>query len=118
MSVSRSSLDDSFRKWEQQLRKGLLAYLVLRELERSKHYGYSLIAALTRTLEANMAEGTIYPLLNRLEQDEMIESNWEIQRSGPARKYYRLTNLGRDLLEAMEQHWKHVSERLTGHGDE
>lgn len=118
MSVSKSSLDDSFRKWEQQLRKGLLPYLVLRELNRSNHYGYSLIAALTRTLEANMAEGTIYPLLNRLERDDMIESSWEIQRSGPARKYYRLTNLGRDLLEAMEQHWKHVNKRMKRLGDE
>lgn len=117
VAVSKSSLDDSFRKWERQLRKGLLAYLVLRELERSKHYGYSLIAALTRTLEANMAEGTIYPLLNRLEQDEMIESSWEIQRSGPARKYYRLTKLGRDLLAAMDQHWNHVSERVMRRGD-
>ena len=111
--MSQSSLDDSFRKWEKQLRKGLLAFLVLRELERSEHYGYSLIAALAETLEANMPEGTIYPLLNRLEQDSMIESNWEIQPSGPARKYYCLSDSGRDLLREMKRHWKHVGERIA-----
>ncbi len=110
--MSENSIDDVFRKWEQQLRKGLLTYLVLSELARMEHYGYSLIAALTKTLQANMAEGTIYPLLNRLERDSMIVSNWQIQPSGPARKYYQLTGLGHDLLRSMNQHWQHINQRL------
>ena len=116
--MSKSSLEDSFRKWEQQLRKGLLPFLVLSELERTEHYGYSLIAALARTLEAKMPEGTIYPLLNRLEQDSMIKSKWEIQESGPARKYYSLTAPGRALLKEMQKHWAHISERMEGRDDE
>ncbi len=114
MTVTHESITDDFRKWEQQLRKGLLTFLVLGQLARQEHYGYSLIAALAKTLQADMAEGTIYPLLSRLERDKMIESEWQIQPSGPARKYYRITDLGTALLRAMNEHWRHVNQRIEG----
>ena len=110
--MSAASVDEFFRKWELQLRKGLLSFLVLEELARSPHYGYSLIASLARTLQADMAEGTIYPLLSRLQRDGMIESYWEMPPSGPARKFYRVRPAGHQLLDAMRQHWRHVNGRM------
>lgn len=106
-----------FQKWEQQLRKGLLSFLVLKELARSRHYGYSLMAVLRRTLKAEMAEGTIYPLLSRLQRDGLIESEWEIQESGPARKYYQITETGARLLEQMNTHWQHVNLQISKKND-
>lgn len=106
-----------FQKWEQQLRKGLLSFLVLGELARSRHYGYSLMAALRRALNADMAEGTIYPLLSRLQRDDLIVSEWEIQESGPARKYYQITDSGKELLEQMRAHWQHVNLQISKQHD-
>lgn len=110
--MSQDAVDTSLSKWELQLRKGLLTFVVLRELKREQHYGYSLIAALSKVLQAEMAEGTIYPLLSRLQRDGMIDAYWQIQPSGPARKYYRITEAGMRLLSAMQAHWDHVNQRL------
>jgi len=112
--VTTESVNESLGKWELQLRKGLLTFAVLRELSREQHYGYSLIAALSKVLQADMAEGTIYPLLSRLQRDGMIDSHWQIQPSGPARKYYRITDDGTVLLARMQAHWLHVNQRLGG----
>jgi len=115
--VKKEQSNPHFLKWEQQLRKGLLSFLVLGELSRERHYGYSLIAALRESLEANMAEGTIYPLLSRLQRDQLIRAEWEIQPTGPARKYYQITSEGRRLLGQMQAHWRHVNQRLNNRGN-
>ena len=114
--VTEPSLDSVFQKWEQQLRKGLLSFLVLRALAKERHYGYSLMNVLSKTINADMAEGTIYPLLSRLKRDAMISSQWQIQPSGPARKYYEITDRGRALLTQMESHWQHLSECVEDDG--
>ena len=110
--VNPEKTQAQFLKWEQQFRKGLLNFLVLAALARERHYGYSLMTALRKTLEADMSEGTIYPLLSRLERDGLIRSEWEIQPTGPARKYYRITPDGRELHQQMREHWRHVDARI------
>ena len=101
-------------RWQLQLRKGLLVYLALAVLSKGESYGYRLIASLGEHLGSDMAEGTIYPLLSRLQREELIESRWQIMESGPARKYYCIRPEGREVLTAMGDKWKQIHQLLEG----
>ena len=111
-----SSLDAQnlyLERWQLQLRKGLLVYLVLAVLSKGESYGYRLIASLSGYLERDIAEGTIYPLLSRLQREKLIESHWQIMDSGPARRYYSIRPEGRQVLAKMRGRWKQIN-RLLG----
>lgn len=111
-------LTRQFEKWQLQLRKGVLLYMVLALLEQNEMYGYALISSLSRKLAADMAEGTIYPLLNRMVRSEIVTFDWRIMESGPARKYYQISDSGRKLLQRMHEHWQSVSFGLQGLEDD
>jgi PadR family transcriptional regulator PadR len=106
----KSQLD----KWQLQLRKGVLVYMVLSLLNRKEMYGYALISSLSEKMLASMAEGTIYPLLNRMVRNGNIRFEWRIMESGPARKYYQITDSGKELLSGMHSHWQSINDNLQG----
>lgn len=110
--VGNDDLNEQFEKWRLQLRKGVLLYMVLALLNREEMYGYALISALSEKMGADMAEGTIYPLLNRMVRSGIVTFDWRIMESGPARKYYQISETGRELLERMHDHWQSVSTGL------
>ncbi|MEG1022333.1 MAG: PadR family transcriptional regulator, partial [Myroides sp.] len=60
-----------------------------------------------------VVEGTVYPLLTRLKNDELLSYRWEESTSGPPRKYYRLTELGNDFLKELTVTWKELSEAVN-----
>ncbi len=107
--MPETNTEELLIRWERQLRKGLLHLLVLAVLDKGESYGYKLIASLSKQLGAEMAEGTIYPLLSRLQTEKLISAHWKIMESGPARKYYQITDSGRGLLAAMQAHWSYVN---------
>lgn len=109
---------EQFEKWQLQLRKGVLIYMVLVLLDKQEMYGYALISSLSEKMAANMAEGTIYPLLNRMVRSEIVTFDWRIMESGPARKYYQISNSGRRLLKRMHKHWKSLHTGLQGVDDD
>lgn len=82
---------------ETQMRKGVLVYCVLLLLKDGKVYTSEIIRAL-REAELIVVEGTLYPLLNRLAKDNILAYEWQESEQGPPRKYYWLTNDGKDLL--------------------
>src|SRR5215475_10213823 len=86
-----------------QLRKGILELAVMGILYRGRHYGYSLVRAITETGAISLKEGTIYPILSRLDRDGLVSSEWVESDQGPPRKYYALTPAGRQLFSALEQ---------------
>ncbi len=104
--MQNDDLDLQLEKWQLQLRKGVLLYMVLSLLNKGELYGYALISSLSKKMEADMAEGTIYPLLNRMVRNQTINFEWRIMESGPARKYYQITEQGQQLLSKMHQHWQ------------
>ncbi|MDA8017442.1 MAG: PadR family transcriptional regulator [Thermoanaerobaculia bacterium] len=106
------SHDLFLKRWQLQLRKGLLVYLVLAVLSEGESYGYRLISSLGDYLGSDMAEGTIYPLLSRLQRQGLIESRWQIMDSGPARKYYSIKPGGREVLAAMKDRWEQIHQLL------
>jgi PadR family transcriptional regulator PadR len=86
-----------------QLRKGVLELAVMGVLYHERHYGYSLVRALTETGSISLKEGTIYPILARLDRDGLVRSEWVESDQGPPRKYYALTSSGRQLFDELSK---------------
>jgi PadR family transcriptional regulator PadR len=86
-----------------QLRKGILELAILGALDRKSHYGYSLIKHLTGGNGVELTEGTIYPILSRLAKEGLISAEWVESRQGPPRKYYALTDDGREAHRVLEE---------------
>ena len=86
-----------------QLRKGILELAVMGVLAHQRHYGYSLVRALSESGITSLKEGTIYPILARLDRDGLVRSEWVESAQGPPRKYYALTPSGRRLFMELSQ---------------
>ena len=90
-------------KLEVELRRGVLVLAVLSQLHTAQ-YGYSLRQALA-LLGMPVEEGTLYPLLRRLEDQELLASEWKIE-DGPPRRYYKLSTKGARLYADMTVNWR------------
>jgi PadR family transcriptional regulator PadR len=89
-----------------QLRKGILELAVMGVLYHERHYGYSLVRVLTETGSIPLKEGTIYPILARLNRDGLVSSQWVESDQGPPRKYYALTLSGRQLFDELSKEFE------------
>ena len=98
-------------KVEQELRRGVVVLAVLSQL-RTAQYGYSLRQALA---DQGMAieEGTLYPLLRRLESQDLLASEWRID-DGPPRRYYVLSKAGLQLQQKLTVSWRELVETMDG----
>jgi len=94
--------NDAAAKLEQELRRGIVVLAVLSRLNRPE-YGYSLRQALAER-GMTIEEGTLYPLLRRLEEQGVLTSEWRIE-DGPPRRYYVLSPDGRALLKTLTGTW-------------
>lgn len=90
--------------FEIQLKKGVLELCVLALLSRQDGYAYDIAAQLNEAID--MGEGTIYPLMRRLQADGLVDAYLQESESGPPRKYYRLTNAGRKKFAAQKAEWE------------
>lgn len=90
-----------------QMRRGVLEYCILSILNNNDAYASSLIAQLK---EAKMivVEGTLYPLLTRQKNQGLLSYRWEESQQGPPRKYYSITEKGKELLSEMDVAWEDV----------
>lgn len=93
-------------KWESQVKKGVLSFIILNLLESRKMYGYEMIEYVSASLSIEIAEGTLYPLLNKLRTAGLLESEWIEQETGMPRKYYVLTAEGQSTLSEMASYWR------------
>lgn len=89
---------------EIQLKKGVLTLCVLALLNRHDSYAYEIASTLSDAID--MGEGTIYPLMRRMQSDRQVETYLVESPSGPSRKYYRLTDAGRRALDAQTTEWR------------
>ena len=87
-----------------QLKKGVLGLCVLALLARTDSYAYEIASRLSDAI--GMGEGTIYPLMRRMQSDGLVETYLVESSSGPSRKYYRLTTAGRSALEGQTNEWR------------
>ncbi|OHX12900.1 PadR family transcriptional regulator [Chromobacterium sphagni] len=87
-----------------QLKKGTLDMCVLAVLAQADSYAYELVSKLSQGME--ISEGTIYPLMRRLQNESWVSTYLVESSSGPSRKYYKLTEAGRLELATMRQEWQ------------
>ena len=102
---------ETFGKLEQELRRGVVVLAVLSQL-REPQYGYSLRQALAAR-DMPIEEGTLYPLLRRLEAQGLLASEWRIE-DGPPRRYYRLSPAGAQLLGDLAGSWRGLIATMDG----
>jgi PadR family transcriptional regulator PadR len=98
-----------------QMRKGILEYCILHIISRGEVYASDMLDELTNA-HMIVVEGTLYPLLTRLKNSGLVEYKWVESKSGPPRKYYKLTDLGNTFLSGLTETWNelvHSTESIT-----
>jgi PadR family transcriptional regulator, regulatory protein PadR len=95
-----------------QMRKGVLELCILAILSHGDAYPTEIIDKLKET-EMVIVEGTLYPLLTRLKNSELLAYRWEESNSGPPRKYYRLTDTGHTYLDELVSSWKSLVDTVN-----
>jgi PadR family transcriptional regulator PadR len=103
-------MDDE--KWMAQMRRGALELCILAILSRGTRYGYDIVQALQGADGLVIKEGTIYPLLNRLKAEGLLDAEWQPSPQGPARRYYTITRAGEAALGDMREQWRRFADDL------
>jgi PadR family transcriptional regulator, regulatory protein PadR len=98
--------------WQSQLRKGLLDTVILNLLQHGRCHGYEMVQGLKKVEGLQIREGNIYPILARLEMDALLVSTKQASVEGPPRKYYEITQLGRQTVAEMNRHWDQMNESI------
>jgi PadR family transcriptional regulator, regulatory protein PadR len=94
--------------FNRELVKGSTSLILLQLLNERDMYGYELVKELEKRSDQGLSvkEGTLYPALHKLEKQEYIECYWCEQVKGPARKYYRITAPGKEMLNEKTREWR------------
>lgn len=95
---------------EIQLKKGVLDLCVLALLSQHDSYAYEIASRLAEAI--GMGEGTIYPLMRRLQAEKLVETYLEESPAGPSRKYYRLTDAGHASFASQKAAWGSFSQAV------
>lgn len=95
-----------------QMRKGVLEYCILSIIRRSEVYPSEIIEQM-KNAGLTILEGTLYPLLTRLKNAELLSYRWEESLSGPPRKYFIMTEKGEDFYQQLQQTWKELANAVN-----
>lgn len=95
--------------WKSQLKRGTLEFSILLMINEKDYYGYEIISKLSELPILAVKENTIYPLLRRLLKEGMLSSYWQPTEAGlPDRKYYAITDTGKEYLSKMQVEWENL----------
>ena len=94
-----------------QMRKGILEYCILSVISRQEAYTSDILEAL-RQADLLVVEGTLYPLLSRLKNNGLLSYRWQESKDGPPRKYFALTDEGKELLASLDKEWNTIRESI------
>lgn len=101
-------------EWKSQIKRGTLEYCILLMISSKKYYGYEILQKLSDYPIITAKESTIYPLLRRLLKEEYLTSSWQETTEGlPPRKYYTITDKGREYLTAMSDEWENLLSAIS-----
>ena len=95
-----------------QMRKGILEFCILSFIKRREMYVLDLMEELKKA-DMEVVEGTLYPLLTRLKNAEILSYRWEESTGGPPRKYYKLTKKGELFIAELDKTWSQLTESVT-----
>jgi PadR family transcriptional regulator PadR len=106
---------DGRRSIERELKRGSLELIVLHLLAPGEAYGYEIASKLAAQTNGALAvtDGTLYPVLYRLERAGYVAVRWETPERGVPRKYYRLTEAGRDELTRLREEWNAFTKAMA-----
>ena len=115
MNAMAADTDERRGSIARELKRGSLELIVLHLLERGEAYGYEIVSKLTAETNGSLevTDGTLYPVLYRLERAGYVEIRWETPERGVPRKYYRLTDSGREELERLKEEWTAFARAMT-----
>lgn len=95
--------------WRSQIKRGTLEFSILLMISQKPRYGYEIISELEAWPILSAKESTVYPLLRRLMKDGFLTSFWKETTEGlPPRKYYTITEIGEEYLDAMSGEWDNL----------
>lgn len=97
---------------QSQMKKGILEFCILSIIRRGEAYPSDIVEEM-RNAQMNILEGTLYPLLTRLKNAEMLTYRWEESNSGPPRKYFSLTEKGEAFYKELEKTWMELSSAVN-----
>ncbi len=103
-------MSDLLQSLTTELRRGTLTLAVLSQLD-TPQYGYSLVQSLEQS-GITIEQSTLYPLLRRLEKQELVTSHWDTTESRP-RKYYVLSDFGKKIFLELKEEWERMSRELN-----
>lgn len=95
-----------------QMKKGILEYCILAIIRRGEVYASDILDELKRA-ELIVVEGTLYPLLTRLKNEGLLSYQWVESKSGPPRKYFKLTETGEQFLMELAQTWNSLTQSVN-----
>lgn len=105
--MTEKELSEQYQKLTQELRRGILVLAALSQLKEEK-YGYALINSLAEE-GLDIEQGTLYPLLRRLESQGLLQSEWNVEGSRP-RRYYVISPEGSTILQDLVREWRNLTE--------
>lgn len=94
------------------MRKGVLEFCILSIIKKSEVYPSDIIEQM-KAAGLTILEGTLYPLLTRLKNAELLSYRWEESASGPPRKYFSLTEKGAAFYQELQQTWKQLADAVN-----
>lgn len=97
---------------QSQMRKGILEFCILSIIKRGEAYPSDIIEEM-KNAEMHILEGTLYPLLTRLKNSGMLTYRWEESSAGPPRKYFSLTQQGKQFYKELQQTWDELSNAVN-----
>jgi PadR family transcriptional regulator PadR len=114
MTPGQDGTDDR-RSIERELKRGSLELIVLHLLAGGEAYGYEIVSKLTAETNGalEVTDGTLYPVLYRLERAQLVTVRWETPERGVPRKYYQLTDAGRTELARLTHEWTTFANAMT-----
>lgn len=96
---------------QSQMRKGVLEFCILSIIQRAEAYPSDIIEEMKKA-ELHILEGTLYPLLTRLKNADLLSYRWVESLSGPPRKYFRLTEKGMEFYKELEATWRQLADAV------
>ncbi len=113
MEKSRKNVLEEIERWSKEIKRGAASLAIVAVLDEQTAYGYEIVKTLGEKASfLNLEQGTVYPLLRRLEKRKLLESEWNYDDPTKPKKYYKLTADGKMALQMMTKTWSVLSDEL------
>jgi len=112
LSMSKKT-EEELDRWSKEVKRGAVTLAILALLSKRRAYGYEAVKILGEKMSfLALEQGTVYPLLRRLEQRELLKSEWDYEDPTKPKKYYAVTEEGQMALGAMVKDWSILSREM------